>query len=326
MKSRDVKKLKVLFIAFSVTALTACSAIIPSSELTYIKPEKEPYIKSDTIKPEGNYTMHDFIMSDGKIIATDSENDCLLIINPESGETKTRGQTGNGNDDYLNPRGIWLKDDTVYVMDSGNSRIKILDRDLSCKASIDISAIKLWAQEAMSYFNDISVDDNGNIFFTVDTLTKGEARLYCIESGSDKPKAIMKGCSGVVASYGDKTYFANTWEHVEDHKRQTGNSYIYEIEECKYIVSYSLPYSYSPVGIYVGEDGMYCSSDGWQEVTKVDLDSLTAACMFSEPVVENAKYSEREHYGAVYFENDTLWLLETSSSEIYRLENISEEG
>lgn len=321
-----MKKLKVLFIAFSVTALTACSSIIPSSELTYIKPEKEPYIKSDTVKPEGNYTMHDFIMSDGKIIATDSENNCLLIIDPESGETKTRGQKGSGNDDYLHPRGIWLKDDTVYVMDSGNSRIKILDRDLSCKDSIDISVIELWSQEVMSYFNDISVDDNGNIFFTINTSRKGEARLYCIESGSDRPRAIMKGCSGVVASYGDKTYFANTWEHPEDYAKQTGNSYIYEIEECKYIVSYSLPYTYASVGIYAGEDGMYCSSYGWQEVTKVDLDSLTAACMFSEPVVESAKYDERERYGAVHFENDTLWLLETNSNEIYKLENISEEG
>ncbi|MBD5105309.1 MAG: hypothetical protein HDT47_10685, partial [Ruminococcaceae bacterium] len=315
-----MKKLKVLFIAFSVTALTACSAIIPSSELTYIKPEKEPYIKSDTIKPEENYTMHDFIMSDGKIIATDSKNNCLIIIDPESGETKTQGQTGDGNDDYLHPRGIWLKDDTIYVMDSGNSRIKILDRDLSCKDSIDISVIELWGQEVMSYFNDISVDDNGNIFFTIDTSRKGEARLYCIESGSDKPKALIKGCSGVVASYGDKTYFANTWEHREDYAKQTGNSYIYEIEECKYIVSYSLPYTYASTGIYVGDDGMYCSSYSGQEVTKVDLDSLTAACMFSEPVVKNAEYNEREHYGAVYFENDTLWLLETNSNEIYKLE------
>lgn len=321
-----MKKLKVLFIAFSVTALTACSAIIPSSELTYIKPEKEPYIKSDTIKPEGNYTMHDFIMSDGKIIATDSENDCLLIIDPESGETETQGQKGNGNDDYLHPRGIWLKDDTIYVMDSGNSRIKILGRDLSCKDSIDISVIELWSQEVMSYFNDISVDDNGNIFFTIDTSRKGEARLYCIESGSDKPKALIKGCSGVVASYGDKTYFANTWEHREDYAKQTGNSYIYEIEECKYIVSYSLPYNYASTGIYAGDDGMYCSSYSKQEVTKVDLDSLTAARMFSEPVVENAKYDKREHYGAVHFENDTLWLLETNSNEIYKLELISEEG
>lgn len=320
-----MKKLKVLFIAFSVTALTACSAIIPSSELTYIRPEKEPYIKSDTIKPEGNYTVHDFIMSDGKIIATDSKNDCLLIIDPESGETETRGQKGNGNDDYLHPRGIWLNNDTVYVMDSGNSRIKILDVNLNFKDSIDISDIELWAQEVMSYFNDISVDDDGNIFFTIDTVKKGEARLYCIESGSDKPKAIMKGCSGVVASYGEKTYFANTFEFVDDMMTQSGENYIYEIEECKYIVSYSLPRSYSPAGIYIGEDGMYCSSYGWKEVSKVDLDSLTAACMFSEPIVENAKYNEQEHYGAVYFENDTLWLLETNSSEIYKLENISEE-
>lgn len=319
-----MKKLKVLFIAFSVTALTACSAIIPSSELTYIRPEKEPYIKSDTIKPEGNYTVHDFIMSDGKIIATDSKNDCLLIIDPESGETETRGQKGNGNDDYLHPRGIWLNNDTVYVMDSGNSRIKILDRDLNLREAIDISSVKLW-EAAPTYFDDISADDNGNIFFTVDTCVKKDARLYCIESGSDKPKIIMKGCTGVVTSYGDKTYFANKWEFVGDTKAQSGENYIYEIEECKYIVSYSLPRSYSPEGIYVGEDGMYCSGYGWKEVSKVDLDSLTAACMFSEPIVENAKYNEQEHYGAVYFENDTLWLLETNSSEIYKLENISEE-
>lgn len=322
MKTNSLNVPKVILIALPVIISAACS-VIPVSELTYITPEKEPYIRSDTIKPRDGYTMYDFILSDGKIIATDSKNDCLLIIDPKSGETKVHGQKGSGNDDYLHPRGIWLNNDTVYVMDSGNSRIKILDRNLSYKDSIDISDIELWAQEVMSFFDDISADDNGNIFFTINTTRKGEARLYCIESGSDKPKAIMKGFSGVVASYGDKTYFANTWEHQEDNAKQTGNSYIYEIEECKYIVSYSLPYSYAPAGICVGEKVMYCSSYSWQEVSKVDLDSLTAARMFSEPVVENAKW---EYYGAVHFENDTLWLLETNSNEIYKLENISEEG
>lgn len=308
-----------MLIALPVIISAACSAVIPVSELTYITPEKEPYIRSDTIKPESGYTIHDFILSDGKIIATDSQNDCLLIIDPESGATVTKGQSGNGNDDYLRPRGIWLNNDTVYVMDSGNSRIKILDLDLNFKEAIDVSGIKFHLPEYESFFDDISADDNGNIFFTINTIRKGEARLYCIESGSDKPKAIMKGCSGVVASYGDKTYFANTWEHTEDYSKQTGNSYIYEIEECKYIVSYSLPYGFAAAGICVKEGEIYCSSHGWQKVAKADTDSLTAVSVFSEPIKDNAKYEEMKQYDAMCFENETLWLLEKKSSEIYKL-------
>lgn len=314
-----MKKIILLFIVFPILALTACSKSLPTNELYYTKEKDKENVKLSTIKLDENYSVYDLICIDDKIIATDSENDCLLIINKESGETQTKGQTGNGNDDYLNPHGIWCKGDSIYVVDSGNNRIKIIDLNLNFQKAIDLSEIEFW-NAAPTFWDDISVDNNENIFLTVNSCVKKDAKLYCIENGSDKPKVIMNNCTGVITSNGNKTYFANTYEFIENLQTKSGTNYIYEIENYQIINKYTLPSGYAPSGISTNGDDIYCSSYCFQEVSNANLNSLTVTSFFSEPVIINAQNKrDIKYYGSLIYDDNYIWLIETNNNEIYKL-------
>lgn len=313
-----MKKAYTLFFLLFVFILPSCSQSFPTSELSYTKAEKEAYIKSDTFQLGQEHSLHDFIILDDKIIATDSENDCLLIIDKDDGEIEIKGKTGGGTDEFLAPRGICMNNNSIYIVDSENKRIKILDPDLTFQKSIDLSEITFW-EVAPTFLDDIAVNDRGDIFFTVNTCVKKDAKLYCIESGFDKPKVIMDNCTGVVTSFGNKTYFADTFELVDDTARSTGSNYIYEIENGEVKTAYSLPYRYAPMGIYAEENGIYCSSYGKREAAKINLNSLTAYSVFSEPSRLEESDKEKKQYGALFLENNVLWLAETNNNEIYKL-------
>lgn len=312
-------KTKFIFLVFALSlgALSACSEAFPTSELAYME-ATERYVKNDALTFNGKYSPYDFISLNDKIVATDSENDCLLIIDKKNGDIQTKGQTGNGNDDYLNPHGIHIKDDLIYVVDSGNNRIKILNTNLDCVNLIYISNIT-FGEDASAFVDDISVDDDGTIFFTVNTCIEKNAKLYCIEQGSDNPKVIVNNCTGVVTSYGNKTYFANTFEFTNSMERRTGNSYIYEIENNEVVSSYLLPEKYAPIGLYVDESGLYCSSLTYREISKIDFNSMNVMPFFAEEILINESKDELKKYGSLIYSDNCFWLIETNHNSIYML-------
>lgn len=314
-----MKKTKFIFLVLSLAALSACSDSFPTSELAYLE-AAESYVKADTFNLNGKYNPYDFICLNEKIVATDSENDCLLIIDTESGNIETKGQTGNGGEDYLNPHGIWASDDFVYVMDSGNRRIKILDSALKVQDEIRLSDIVF--ANPFSFLNDISVDESENIFFTVYSIEKRDAKLYYIKKGTTEPKILMDNCTGVVATYHEKTYFANTYEFGKSKDGEyasSGTHFIYEIENNEMISSYLLPEQYTPTAISIDDSGFYCSSIAYREISKIDLNTMQVIPLFSEPTHHNETAEEAKHYGALMSDNGSFWLIESNNHEIYKL-------
>lgn len=312
-------KFMYLALALSLAALSACSDSFPTSELAYME-ATESYVKNETLNLNGKYSPYDFVSLNDKIVATDSENDCLLIIDKESGSIETKGQTGNGSEDYLSPRGIWVSGDFIYVMDSGNRRIKILDSKLKVQDEIRLSGIEF--TDPFSSLNDISVDESGNIFFTVYSTEKRDAKLYCIEKGTNEPKVLLNNCTGVVASFHNKTYFTNTYEFGKDKDGEyasSGTHYIYEIENNKVTSTYLLPEQYTPTAIYIDSSGFYCSSIAYREISKIDLDKMQVIPMFSEPTYHNETAEEAKHYGALMSDNGSFRLVENNNNEIYKL-------
>lgn len=312
-------KFMYLALALSLAALSACSEAFPTSELAYMK-ATENYVKADALTFNGKYSPYDFISLNDKIVATDSENDCLLIIDKESGSIETNGQTGNGGEDYLSPHGIWASGDFIYVMDSGNKRIKILDSRLKVQDEIRLSGIEF--TDPFSFLNDISVDESDHIFFTVYSTEKRDAKLYYIEKDTNEPKVLLNNCTGVIASYHNKTYFTNTYEFGKDKDGEyasSGTHYIYEIENNEVISAYLLPEQYTPTAISIDSGGFYCSSIAYREISKIDLDKMQVMPMFSEPTYHNETADEAKHYGALMSDNGSFLLVENNKHEIYKL-------
>lgn len=320
---KTMKKFKLVFTIFSIFALSACTQTYPSNNLEYTE-LAHSYIKLDTISIPQKYTPYDFISLDSDtIIATDCENDCLLIIDKETGEIKTEGSTGNDKENYLNPHGIWLINDFIYVMDSGNMRIKILDTELKYQKDININNITLAYPHG--FLNDISVDKYGNIFFTVYSPREKEAKLYYIENGTNEPKVLINKFMGIVTSYEDKTYCANIYEFQNDQDEDkeyaiSGEHYIYEIENLEITSSYKLPNKYTPAALYTDGGELYCSSLAYREVSKVDLNEMRVIPLFSESVEFDETVEEVKNYGSLIYDNESWWLVETNHNVIYRLQ------
>ena len=310
-------KKTILLLSAIIIFISACSEPIPQEELTYIEANPE-YVRTEIINSDGKYSVSDFICIDDKIIATDPENDCILVTDKKTGEIKTAGQTGSGNEDYINPRGIWLHNDLIYIVDAGNARIKILDLQLNCRRNIDLSSLTV--AHPSDYLNDIAVDDNGNIYITVAAYYReSDGKLYFIRNGSDEITAIMDRCTGVVTSCGGKAYFANSLEYA-DNFGVSGNHFIYELENGKITSSYMLPYEYTPMGIYVDGGGIYCSSASFREISKVDLNNMQVTRLYFEPVKLSEGKSEYKEYGSLIPDGDAIYLIESVSGAIYKLE------
>ena len=310
-------KKTILLLSAITIFISACSEPIPQNELKYIEADSE-YVRTEVINSDGKYSISDFICIDNQIIATDPENDCILTIDKESGTIKTSGQTGNGNDDYINPRGIWVYNDLIYIVDAGNARIKILDLQLNYQSEIDLSSLTV--AHPSDYLNDIAVDDNGNIYITVAAYYReSDEKLYFIKNGSDEITAIMDKCTGVVTSYGGKAYFANSLEYV-DNFGVSGNHYIYELENGKITSSYTLPYEYTPMGIYADNDGIYCSSASCREISRVNLNNMQATRLYFEPIRLSESKTEYKEYGSLISDGEAIYLIESMSGAIYKLE------
>lgn len=309
-----MKKAKVLFIILPLMIFSACGQLT-SEELTYYN-EEPNYIKTDALFLEERYAPSDFVCVGDKIIATDSKNDCLLIINKDFEKIETIGKTGNGDNEYIDPHGIQCFDDKFYVMDSGNSRIKIIDSNFKYIDEINLKEIVF--SDPSSFFDDLAIDDNGNIFFTVNAkFCKDDGKLYCIENTSNEIKVLMNNCTGIVSAYNNKIYFTNTVEYIKN-RSASGNHYIYEIENCELMSLYHLPNHYTPVGIYVDDSGVYCSSMGYSEISKTNIEERQVTTLFSEQ--PNFDDDEDKEYAVMSVDNEIIYLLENVSKVIYKLE------
>ncbi len=284
-------------------------------ELTYNN-EKPNYIKTDELILEERYAPSDFVCIGDKIIATDSKNDCLLIIDKDFKKIEAIGETGNGDNEYINPRGIQYFDGMFYVMDSGNSRIKIIDSNFEYEDEINLKEIVF--NDPSSFLDDLAIDDNGNIFFTVNAkFCRKDGKLYCIENISNEIKVLMNNCTGIVSAYNNKIYFTNTVEYIKN-RSASGRHYIYEIENREIMSLYHLPDDYTPVSIYVNDSGVYCLSMGYSEISKTNIEERQVNTLFSEPPDFND--SKDKEYAAMSIDDEIIYLLENVSNVIYKLE------
>lgn len=95
------------------------------------------------------------------ILVADQKKDRLILCSPEGKILKTVGKTGNGKNQFQGPYGVTVWKNRIYVIDSGNHRIAVLNQDLNMISEISIPDFK---DEEEKWFTDIAIDRSGEIY------------------------------------------------------------------------------------------------------------------------------------------------------------------
>lgn len=147
-------------------------------------------------KPTGIYCREE------DILITDGEKDCVYSIDFDGNMLGSIGTTGNGEGEYLSPAAITGFEDEIYILDQGNNRVQILDKNLSYVREIvlkDTSKADPNYQPSM-----LAVDENG-IYVGGYSI---QAPMIDHYSGDDRIE-IGKNFAGALCSYDGQIYAIN---------------------------------------------------------------------------------------------------------------------
>ena len=132
------------------------------------------------------------ISQKGHLIVTEWLNDCITIINTDSGEVINRfGKYGSGQVEFRGPEGVSLtQDGHIIVVDFFNHRLQVLTVE-----GAFVAAVGSEGSQPLQFNEpyDVAVHQNGKIFVTdylnhrVQVLNPDLSYSHCFGSKGDKP-------------------------------------------------------------------------------------------------------------------------------------------
>lgn len=216
--------------------------------------------KCSDITPFGIVPLED------SVVICDMENNCLREFDFQGKEIRKVGQSGNGHGEFLRPSGLAYCGETFYVVDSGNSRVQILDKNFDYQSEYALDALE--QSDPDSYYTDIAVSGDGTATVLTNSLFKEKARVYLLDSGGSVQKTphILYGYANCEK---DRIYYVNTYQLFESDSALTGvtqESYLYELVDGGLSAIFQFPYKYGPTDFIVDGDDVYVLSAVWGQL------------------------------------------------------------
>ena len=206
------KKFLVAFLILCVLCNCACGQERPKqgwqydAEVIPAAPETGYQIEECTLEdmeqPAGICRFQD------KIVVSDKEKHCLFVLNPDGELLECIGALGGGQVEFMQPTGLTVHDDRLYVLDAGNDRIQILDGDFEFVESIALGA--LVHKQGDHFYIDIAVDGDGIIYVSTDSTGRLDSFLYFVEDG--EVSHLETPFVGYLAECDGEVYAADTME------------------------------------------------------------------------------------------------------------------
>jgi hypothetical protein len=234
--------------------------------------------KAELKEPQG------LIVIDDKILVSDTKNNRLVLFDQSGNVNKIIGKTGNGQGEFIAPRGIALdKSGNIYIVDAGNKRIQILSNSFKFISQFTCDEFQTPSYEA-SGLQDVKVDTTGDMYITMSTVDKKYAYIYAIDSKKNVKK-IGKDFTGVLSSVGEHIYFVSQLEFYKSKGQvggQSGKHYLVDVLNQKIINTVLLPYSYTPVGIYGDNNFLYLVSATYGTIDRFDKQGKYLGSVFCQ--------------------------------------------
>ena len=100
---------------------------------------------------------------DGKLYVLDPEKNEIAVLDMEGNRLQTHGKLGSAPGEFESPIDLFYHEskEEWYVLDSGNHRVQILDKNLNFKREISLKLMEIYAKEE---YQSVAVDQNQNMY------------------------------------------------------------------------------------------------------------------------------------------------------------------
>lgn len=244
------------------------------------------------------------LCSEEDILISDGENDCLILCDYEGNVIKSIGMTGNGKTEFINPGAIAAYNDEIYVIDRGNQRIQIFDKDLNY---IDEIKLKDTRSSDPDYVPAMLAVNEEGVYVSGYSLNDPVVDKY---TGGERTE-IGENFLGTVSVHDGQVYFINSMVRFYDKKEKTfgavtsGPEYLMSIKGNELVRQQELPNGFGISDFIMDDDGIVCISntgcsvyrlgpDGQYEETIANIEELN-----NEEYPKISKGQQKEYYIAM---------------------------
>lgn len=264
------------------------------------------------------------VIFNDKLIACDFDKNCLIIYSLDGKYEKSIGSTGNGELEFLNPIDVTKYNNDLYVLDSGNERIQILNSDFTLKKILELK--ELGSFNNYYRYSGITVSDKGEIYVDTVTSNKEVARILYMESADKEwiqlSKSLfgsMKNCEGKVyavdrMSFGEQS--ASSWSV----QAGVNNLYSFENKICTKVMR--LPDKLMPWQFIVKGKELYIITAGDYSLQHWTLEGEYQETLFKFPQEILEQGSDKRwdiEYNDLEMDEEGNFYLSLDKSGIYKI-------
>lgn len=302
------------FLALIFICLFVCTGCAAGSTADEAEPEEiEVKLSQDyTLATQLKYTeLAGTVFYNGNVIVCNPADNDLVLYTDSGEEIDTFGSLGNEVGEFINPTGIAVSGEYLYVLDAGNQRIQIYDADFTFLDAIPLDQLE---NTSDVYYTDLSVTDAGGIYLTTNSTFKNIARVYLVDANG-KISTSAEPLYGFTYSSGDTAYCINTFQLSQENHAYTASfadSYLYSIKERGTLTMLAkLPFRYGPTDFVVEDGELYVLSCGWARLDHFTTDGTYLETIYQFDELDSESYLTRTSDGFVVTdrESGTIYFL-----------------
>ena len=212
------------------------------------------------------------VCRDNDVIIADRDYDRLIVMDYNNKIIKTIGKLGSGNLKISKPTDVAISNDKIFVLESDNKRVQILDKNFNFLENISYEPV-LESFDKRAFISDIEVDKDENIYLS---SANGEySKIMVYVASRKKFEEIGNNFYGSLAKYKDEVFAISRVTKMSDKKDsyfrvRTGYNYIFNINPNKMTLLGELYFGVMPSGVVKTDEGLYFMSNSYNSLMYFD--------------------------------------------------------
>ncbi len=239
---------------------------------------------------------------DKDIIIASNKDNCLYVMDYNGNILNKIGKTGNAELEFLNPVAIASNSKNIYILDSSNKRVQIIDPYFKYIKSLSFADYASPIPE-LNEFCDLEVDNNGNVY--VSSLSDEITYILCIDENTNRITKLGENFVGFLGKDNDKIYAINYGIVMQADKEiasgiGTGANYLFELKPTALFLKSELPYAYTSTDFLFSLDQVVVVSAGYSRIDEISLSGNYQKSFSEIPSESRLRYISSINDGTFY--------------------------